>query len=175
MTLFKMRDSWNVWRRKVDAALGGMVEPVKSVDVTYDNTNSGLTATNVQSAIDEVAAKECTLTSYSTTIENAVSVPNSTGTAITSLSLPAGTYLLIGYARFVNNDVGVRVINIDTIEGRANTVNTTDKLNGDSFASLNTWVLETYNNTTTVYLNAIQSSGAALNVNSARLSAIKIA
>ncbi len=55
MALFSMRDSWNVWRRKVDAALGGMVEPVKSEDVTYDNTDSGLTATNVQSAIDEVA------------------------------------------------------------------------------------------------------------------------
>ena len=55
MALFKMRDSWNVWRRKVDEALGGSVEPVKSEDVTYDNTDSGLTATNVQSAIDEVA------------------------------------------------------------------------------------------------------------------------
>ena len=55
MALFKMRDSWNVWRRKVDAALGGTIEPVKSEDVVYDNTESGLTATNVQGAIDEVA------------------------------------------------------------------------------------------------------------------------
>ena len=52
MSLF--RDSWEVWRRKVNEALGGLVEPVKSEDVTYDNTDSGLTATNVQSAIDEV-------------------------------------------------------------------------------------------------------------------------
>lgn len=55
MALFTMRDSWNVWRRKVNEALGGMVEPVKSEDVTYDGTTSGLSATNVQSAIDEVA------------------------------------------------------------------------------------------------------------------------
>ena len=55
MALFKMRDSWNVWRKKVDAALGGLIEPVKAEDVTYDNTDSGLTATDVQSAIDEVA------------------------------------------------------------------------------------------------------------------------
>lgn len=53
MSLF--RDSWEVWRRKVNEALGGLVEPVKAEDVTYDNTDSGLTATDVQSAIDEVA------------------------------------------------------------------------------------------------------------------------
>ena len=52
MSLF--RDSWELWRRKVNEALGGLVEPVKSEDVTYDNTDSGLTATDVQSAIDEV-------------------------------------------------------------------------------------------------------------------------
>lgn len=54
MALFSMRDSWNVWRRKVNEALGGLVDPIESADVTYDNTDSGLTATNVQSAIDEV-------------------------------------------------------------------------------------------------------------------------
>ena len=55
MALFSMRDSWNVWRRKVNEALG-TVEPVEGTNVTYDNTSSGLTATNVQSAIDEVSA-----------------------------------------------------------------------------------------------------------------------
>lgn len=53
MSLF--RDSWEVWRRKVNTALGGLTEPVKAEDVTYDNTDSGLTATDVQSAVDEVA------------------------------------------------------------------------------------------------------------------------
>lgn len=52
MSLF--RDSWEVWRRKVNTALGGLSEPVKAEDVTYDNTDSGLTATDVQSAIDEL-------------------------------------------------------------------------------------------------------------------------
>lgn len=55
MAEFKMRDSWEVWRRKVNIALGGTVESIKSENVTYDNTDSGLTASNVQSAIDEVA------------------------------------------------------------------------------------------------------------------------
>lgn len=61
MALFSMRDSWNVWRRKVDEALGGSVEPIESEDVVYDNTDSGLTATNVQSAIDEIDSAVDTL------------------------------------------------------------------------------------------------------------------
>lgn len=52
MSLF--RDSWEVWRRKVDEALSGLIGPIKSKDVTYSNTDSGLTSTNVQGAIDEV-------------------------------------------------------------------------------------------------------------------------
>lgn len=47
------RDSWNVWREKVNKALG-TVEEIDADEVVYDNTDSGLTATNVQSAIDEV-------------------------------------------------------------------------------------------------------------------------
>lgn len=73
MALFKMRDSWNVWRKKVDAALGGLVEPVKSEDVTYDNTDSGLTATNVQSAIDEVASDVGTNSDAITTANGKIS------------------------------------------------------------------------------------------------------
>lgn len=49
------RDSWEVWRRKVDTALGGSVEDIKASEVTFDGTTSSLSATNVQSAIDEVA------------------------------------------------------------------------------------------------------------------------
>ena len=62
MALFKMRDSWNVWRRKVNEALGGIDDPIKSEDVTYNNADSGLTATNVQSAIDEVDSAVDSLT-----------------------------------------------------------------------------------------------------------------
>ena len=71
MALFKMRDSWNVWRRKVDDAIGGTVEPIESANVEYDNTDSGLTATNVQSAIDEVAEKtsNCKIVSFDNLVE----------------------------------------------------------------------------------------------------------
>ena len=70
MALFTMRDSWNVWRRKINEAIGGTVEPVKSEDVTYDNTDSGLTATNVQNAIDEV---DSAVDSIGTTVGDATS------------------------------------------------------------------------------------------------------
>ena len=66
MSLF--RDSWEVWRRKVNTALGGLAEPVKAEDVTYDNTDSGLTATDVQSAVDEVAGDVNTLNEFKTDI-----------------------------------------------------------------------------------------------------------
>ena len=55
MALFTMRDSWNVWREKVNKAIGN-VEEIDADEIVYDNTTSGLTATNVQSAIDEVVS-----------------------------------------------------------------------------------------------------------------------
>lgn len=50
-----IRDSWDVWRRKVNEALG-TVERLDADEVHYDKTTSGMTATNVQSAIDELDA-----------------------------------------------------------------------------------------------------------------------
>ena len=55
------RDSWEVWRGKVNQAIGN-VEEIDADEIVYDNTTSGLTATNVQSAIDEVAGDVDTLT-----------------------------------------------------------------------------------------------------------------
>lgn len=57
------RDSWEVWRRKVDSAIGGGGDPIDSKDVTYNGTSSGLSATNVQAAIDEVAGDVSSLDS----------------------------------------------------------------------------------------------------------------
>ena len=53
MSIFKFRDSWEVWRHKVDKALG-TVEEIDADEIVYDNTSSHLTATNAQSAIDEL-------------------------------------------------------------------------------------------------------------------------
>ena len=49
-----IRDSWNVWRRKVDEALGGDLH-IDADDVIFDNTGTGITATDVEGAIKEVA------------------------------------------------------------------------------------------------------------------------
>jgi len=50
-----IRDSWDVCRRKVNEALG-TVERLDADEIHYDKTTSGMSATNVQSAIDEVDA-----------------------------------------------------------------------------------------------------------------------
>ena len=50
-----IRDSWDVCRRKVNEALS-TVERLDADEIHYDKTTSGMSATNVQSAIDEVDA-----------------------------------------------------------------------------------------------------------------------
>lgn len=115
MALFTMRDSWNVWRRKVNAAIGN-VEEIDADEIIYDNTTSGLTATNVQSAIDEVVsgvgsldggdiAYDGTTSGLSaTSVQGAIDEVDGTvdnlGTDVNALkefntNIPAG-YLLIG-------------------------------------------------------------------------------
>ena len=55
MGIIDFRDSWEVWRRKVNEALGGGTEKIPATRISYKNNTSGLTANNVQTAIDEVA------------------------------------------------------------------------------------------------------------------------
>lgn len=57
------RDSWNVWRRKVNEALGN-TEPIPASNISYDNTSTGLSATNVQGAIDKVNDKASSKMQY---------------------------------------------------------------------------------------------------------------
>lgn len=54
------RDSWNVWREKVNAALG-TVEQIDASEVLFDNDDTGLTADDVQEAIEEVNEKANTI------------------------------------------------------------------------------------------------------------------
>ena len=54
------RDSWNVWREKVNAALG-TVEQIDASEVLFDNDDTDLTANNVQTAIEEVNTKANTI------------------------------------------------------------------------------------------------------------------
>lgn len=54
------RDSWEVWRAKVNAALG-TVEQIDASEVLFDNDNTDLTANDVQEAIEEVNSKANTI------------------------------------------------------------------------------------------------------------------
>ena len=54
------RDSWNVWREKVNAALG-TVEQIDADEVLFDNDDTDLTADDVQEAIEEVNTKANTI------------------------------------------------------------------------------------------------------------------
>lgn len=50
---YTIKESIDLLEKRVDNAGGG---GTTAENVSYDNTTSGLTATNVQAAIDEVAA-----------------------------------------------------------------------------------------------------------------------
>jgi hypothetical protein len=103
MGLFSMRDSWNVWRRKVNEALGGSVEPIPSEDVVYDNTDSGLAATNVQSAIDEVADMANTKLQY-ITFSNPVNI-------FDLMDEAEGSRVYVNYAtKFTNGETDLKTL-----------------------------------------------------------------
>lgn len=53
----EFRKSWEAWREKVDEAIGGTVEPIVGANVSFDPTDTDLSATNVQGAIEEVNEK----------------------------------------------------------------------------------------------------------------------
>lgn len=93
MALFSMRDSWNVWRRKVNEALGGLLDPIESADVTYDNAESGLTATNVQSAIDEVAGDIGVVDDKVDSTNNKLGAIQQLGRTQISKTASSGTYI----------------------------------------------------------------------------------
>lgn len=98
-------------------------------------------------------------------LDSAISVPTGTWTKILSLSVPsAGTYIAIARCRFADNDTGSRAINISTTS--ASTV-----IQQNSLANSSGVVTQLQCNypfktssSTTIYLNAWQSSGAKLNV-----------
>lgn len=90
MSFLNFRDSWEVWRRKVDAALGGAIESVNASDVSYNGTSAGLVANNVQTAIDEVAGVVDTKLQY-------ISMPNVVS-IFDLMNEAEGSRIYVGYA-----------------------------------------------------------------------------
>lgn len=96
----------------------------------------------------------------------AVSVPNSTGTAVASISLEAGGWLIIGRGMFGGNATGSRQIKLSETSGDSNNSVSAMTSLGASPGTLIAEVTWTYSNTSakTIYLNAWQNSGGALSV-----------
>ena len=184
MALFTMRDSWNVWRRKVDEALGGSVEPIKSVDVTYDNTDSGLTATNVQSAIDEIANSNSELTEkidivgnlFTTTTKVVDSITHNVATTVATLeNLPIGTYVVSGQfnSDSAMNGGGLIQFSSSGVIQNGTSCNTMINQGFKANAGL-TGIFSITNDTNQINLQ-VYTATADLTVSSARLTAIRIA
>ena len=98
-----------------------------------------------------------------------VSVQSDTGTAIASLTLDAGTYVIEGNVGFASNATGRRMANLATASGSvsASIIQQTGAevpaVSG-GMTALHTGWMTTRTAQTTVYLNVYQDSGAALSV-----------
>lgn len=93
MSLHTIRDSWEEWRRKVNLALGGVVGEIDASEVAYSNTSSGLTATNVQSAIDEVVGDIGVVDGKVDTVGNKLGAIQQLGRTQVNKTVSSGTYI----------------------------------------------------------------------------------
>lgn len=113
---------------------GGGLSNVTAQDVTYDNTVSGLTATDVQDAIDEVVGELSNIdTNVSTYVSGTITAGNTTITltdlsilttsfidiyfndkllAPTAVTVSAGSITIDIDAQATNTDVAVRIANL---------------------------------------------------------------
>ena len=144
--------------------------------IAYDNTASGLTATDVNAAIDELAELGA-YEAVGTTSSNPITCANSTYTECVHLTLDKGLYLFIGMLSFQSNATGVRGINISSVSGNSGYATTRLIVNacitGETrFQTVS--VIRVDNNSSNYYLNAWQNSGGNLNVILSSLSAVKI-
>lgn len=99
---------------EIYADITGGGTAVQAVNVSYDNTTSGLSATNVEAAIDEVAGKVGDLTALDTNVKtDIVSAVNEVND-----KLPTGTMLLVGYETFTAT--------ADTVKTNADLINEVD-------------------------------------------------
>lgn len=105
-----------------------------------------------------------------------VTIPTSTATAVTSVTLDPGKWIIVGKVRFASNATGARRINISTTSGAGDIQ---FQISAGSAVQLNlqTTVIEEVTESTTYYLNAWQNSGGDLSctANLGKIDAIRIA
>lgn len=99
-------------------------------------------------------------TLLTTHLASAKSVQPSTGTALCSITLPAGTWTLVGYVEFPPNATGVRAINLHTTSGSTFRQVQVNAANG--YTTLETTITAQIATNTTYYLNCWHNSSTAL-------------
>lgn len=79
-----IRDSWDVWRAKVNAAIGS-IDSIDASDVDFDKTGTSLDSTNVEDAIKELDSNDGTLATAVSGISDRVTSLEGKGFKLTSL------------------------------------------------------------------------------------------
>ena len=117
-------------------------------------TTGNLTVNNHSSAIGTV--KNAYLSA-------AKSVPHNTGTALCSISLEAGTWLITCAVRAPANSSGMRAANVSTTSGAADRhITQAPVVSGSETTQMRFSLIFQPTATTTYYLNAYQNSGSTL-------------
>lgn len=148
-------DGWSDWK-EITAATG----------ISYSNATSGLSATNVQDAIDELSTFDNDFST--TTIADNVSVPSGTGTGTTvgTVTIPKGTYLYTFTVVFDSNATGFRAVAVGagtSIPLKSRYANKVQAISGtNTYITLP--IIYNLNSATTYNVNCMQNSGGALGV-----------
>lgn len=168
--------------------ISGAISP-SADNVTYDNTASGLSASNVQAAVDELESEKLTKIDSIESITAPIVLSSGSHATVTSLTLDPGLYLINAGVSFENNATGIRRMFISRAGTSTNTPAVTDTdisliektVNAAYFSSTNIYTqsvnISTIGRITstypTLYLRAYQNSGGDMNV-TGTIQAIKI-
>lgn len=161
------------------SAVGGILSgDLSAVNGSFSGNVSavGGTFTGDVSA-DDLTASTITLAGHSTavgsqlstSISSAQTVSNNSTTALGSISLPTGTWLLMAHVQFSNNTTGYREISLSTTSGTIG--ETYDHMSfaksqapsgGNAVLNCHDVVVNSSSSNVTYYLNAWQNSGSSL-------------
>lgn len=112
-------------------------------------------------------------------VMRSISIPNKTWTHCSSIPLSKGKYIIIGAVEFDNNATGARSIcissNSTADEGSIGSRVCVSSTPGLSTKLQTVYFIETISNSTTLYLNAYQSSGGNLLVTYSSFTPIRLA
>ena len=103
MSIIDFRDSWEVWRRKVNEAIGGGSEPIPATRITYKGNTSGLSAKNVQAAIDETVGVIDNVSNTAASKLQYIAVAEDNTNIFDLMDNAEGSRIYVGYAtKFTN-------------------------------------------------------------------------